>query len=162
MLAISKALTEIIDSAKPQLHSITEERASAKPYPDKWSIKEILGHLIDSAANNHQRIVRMQQMPDIGTLEYDQLHWVNSQQYRSEPWTNVVEFWYLYNTHLAHIITNVDAEALKHVCDIGYGSPATLMFVIEDYIRHLQHHLAQIFTDGDPRERQHWVPGVPS
>ncbi len=86
----------------------------------------------------------------------------DSQQYRSEPWTNVVEFWYLYNAHLAHIIANVDTETLGNVCDMGYGRPATLKFVIEDYVRHVQHHLAQIFTDGDPRERQQWVPGVPS
>lgn len=162
MLAISKNLTEIIETAKPRLHSITENRASEKPYADKWSIKEILGHLIDSAANNHHRIVRMQQTPALGTFVYDQLHWVNLQHYQAEPWASVVQFWYRYNAHLAHSIAHVDAGALINVCDVGYAAPATLKFVIEDYVRHVRHHLDQIFSDADPRERQQWVERVPS
>ena len=157
MIAVSQNLRLIIDSAHPRLLSIQETRASEKPYPEKWSIKEVLGHLIDSAANNHQRIVRMQESPNIGSFTYTQQHWVSSQHYQSEAWQDIVECWFRYNAHIAHIIAHADPASLDHVCDMGYALPATLRFVIEDYTRHVEHHLGQIFEDADPRERKKWV-----
>ncbi|MBI1805368.1 MAG: DinB family protein [Ignavibacteria bacterium] len=157
MLAVAQHLRETIDGAKPRLLSIAESRASEKPYPGKWSIKEILGHLVDSASNNHQRIVRMQEVADIGAFSYAQMHWVSSQHYRSEQWNDLVNMWYFYNKHLAHIIEHIDPKSLTNVCDMDYLKPATLQFVAEDYIRHLQHHLDQIFSDADPRERAKWM-----
>ena len=162
MIAISQNLRMIIDSARPRLLSIMEARASEKPYAEKWSIKEILGHLIDSAANNHQRIVRMQETPNIGTFEYSQQHWVNSQHYQTEAWQDLVEFWFRYNAHIAHAIAHVDPGSLGHLCDMGYSLPATLKFVIEDYVRHVEHHLGQIFDDADPRERKRWGRSEPA
>ena len=161
MDAIAQHLKQTIDAARPRLLSISETRASEKPYPDKWSLKEILGHLLDSATNNRQRIVRMQQTAVLGTFTYDQKHWVTSQHYHAEPWQAVVEFWYLYNAHLAHVITHVDPASLSHVCDMGYAKPATLKFVIEDYVKHVEHHLGQIFSDADPRSREGWVRAEP-
>ena len=156
---VSRQLAVTIESARLRLKSIKEDRASEKPFPDTWSLKEILGHLIDSASNNHQRIVRMQEMANIGTLSYAQLHWVNSQQYQSEPWDDIVELWYRYNKHLAHIIEQIDPGSLDHICDIGYPDVATLRFVVEDYLRHLKHHLEQIFNDADPQTRRKWQTG---
>ena len=162
MMSAARQLKEIAESARSQLLSIAESRAAEKSYPDKWSIKEILGHLVDSATNNHQRIVRMQEVQNIGTLTYTQLHWVKSQQYQTEPWEHLVEFWYLYNMHLAHVVAHVEPGSLNSMCDMGYAKPATLKFVIEDYIRHVQHHIDQIFSDSDPQERQQWVRRNPS
>ena len=162
MIESSARLKQTIDEARPRLLSISERAASDKPFPDKWSLKEVLGHLCDSATNNRQRIVRMQGKADIGTFVYDQKVWVTSQHYQSEPWEQLVEFWYLYNAHLAHIIAHVDRGALGHLCDMGYAKPATLKFVIEDYIRHVDHHLGQIFTDAGPMEREIWVPRSPT
>ena len=99
MIIVARHLQDIIDDTKPRLLSISENRAAEKPYSEKWSIKETLGHLIDSACSNHQRIVRMQATPDIGKFSYEQLHWVNSQHYKSEPWTDIVNLWYFYNKH---------------------------------------------------------------
>lgn len=161
MIAIETRLTQTIDAARPRLLSITEQSASEKPFPDKWSLKEILGHLLDSATNNRQRIVRMQGQADIGSFVYDQLHWVTAQHYQSEPWQAMVEFWYLYNAHLAHVISHVDRDTLEHLCDMGYSKPATLKFVIEDYVRHVEHHLGQIFADADPKDRMKWVSRDP-
>jgi hypothetical protein len=158
---IAQSLRESADSAYPNLLAIPEARASEKPYPRAWSIKEILGHCVDSAANNHQRIVRMQETPDIGRFTYTQGHWVDAQRYNAEPWRDLVDFWYHYNLHLAHIIANVDPASLGHVCDMGYAGPAPLGFVIEDYLRHVRHHLGQIFSDRDPREREKWTRREP-
>jgi hypothetical protein len=136
------------------LKSISESQASEKPYLEKWSIKEILGHLIDSAANNHQRIVRMQETSDIGTFRYMQLHWVSSQNYQSETWLDIVELWFRYNAHLSHIIAQIAPDSFDHVCDVGLPRPVILKFIIEDYISHIEHHLGQIFSNIDPRARK--------
>jgi hypothetical protein len=162
MTTIAQELKGVIDAAKPSLLSISEGEASARPFSDKWSQKEILGHLIDSAANNHQRIVRMQEAYNIGSFTYSQQHWVKSQYYFKERWEDIVGCWYHYNLHLSHVISHVDPACLDNVCDMGYSEPAKLKFVIEDYVRHVQHHLDQIFSDVDPRERQVWIPRSPS
>lgn len=162
MQVIAEDLSALVDASRPRLLAVAETRASAKPYPDKWALKEILGHLIDSATNNHQRIVRMQEVADIGVLVYSQTHWVDSQQYLKQQWTDVVDFWYRYNKHLVHVIAHVDPRALSNTCDMGYETRATLRFVIEDYVRHVRHHLEQIFSDADPRARRRWVQHNPS
>jgi len=161
MKPIALQFREIIDKAKPQFLQIPEARASAKPLPEKWSLKEIVGHMLDSAANNLQRFVRMQQSADIGKFSYDQEHWVASQHYQEESWQALVELWHSYNAHLAHVIEHVDPKTLGHICDMGYAKPATLKFVIEDYVRHIQHHIDQILSNADPAARKKWVPRVP-
>ena len=109
-----------------------------------WSVKEIVGHLIDSAANNHQRFVRAQHAQRLEFAGYEQNLWVRSQDYQSYPWHELVDFWMLYNRHLAYVITRVPAAALKISCRIGDDKPVTLGFLIEDYLRHLRHHVRQI------------------
>lgn len=162
MITVSRQLKGIIDPARSRLLSISDTHASEKMSPDKWSIKEILGHLTDSAANNHQRIVRMQENRNIGEFRYEQQHWVQAQRHQAKPWPDLVDFWYHYNAHLAHVIAHVNPEALDHLCDMGYSRPATLRFVIEDYVRHLEHHLKQIWDDQDPSQREKWVRREPS
>jgi len=152
----SQHLADIISAAYPRLRAITETQASDKPYPDKWSLKELLGHLIDSASNNHQRFVRMQELPNIGTLKYSQLHWVSAQRYQLEPWNDIVELWYRYNLHLVHVIAQTNPGSLSNVCDVGDAEPATLQFIISDYVRHVEHHLEQLFSGDDPRKRKQW------
>jgi len=161
MQAISRRLEELLEETQPKLLALGEGRASEKPFPEKWSLKEILGHLVDSAANNHQRIVRMQERSDIGALTYSQQHWVSSQQYQQRPWGDLVELWYHFNRHLAHVIAHIDPTTLDHSCDMGYATPATLRFVVEDYVRHVRHHTEQILGDSDPRQRKKWVPRNP-
>jgi len=161
METVSTELRNFVDETRPRLLAISEGRASEKPYPEKWSLKEILGHLVDSATNNHQRIVRMQERPDIGTFTYSQQHWVSSQHYHDRPWAELVELWYQLNRHLAHVIAHVDPASLSHSCDMGYAAPATLSFVAEDYVRHVRHHVEQILGDSDPRQRRKWVAGNP-
>lgn len=153
---IARQLREILETAKPRLVALSEQEASQKPYGEKWSLKELLGHLIDSASTNHQRIVRMQHSPDIGTFGYEQEQWVRSQCYHEEAWGEIVSAWYYYNRHLAHVIEHVDRAALGNVCDMHEPQPATLEHVITDYIRHIQHHLEQIFSGSDARLRKKW------
>jgi hypothetical protein len=146
----STQLFEIIQKARPKLEAINEETASTKTIDGKWSIKEIIGHLIDSAANNHQRFVRLQNAAENVSIRYDQEFWVNVQAYQSEKWVDLVDLWYYYNRHLSHVMANLNQAMLDNKCDMGYPEQKTLGFVVEDYIRHLKHHLKQILSGVEP------------
>jgi hypothetical protein len=156
MHAESAKLRQIVEQSKSRLLTITEQQADDKPHGEKWSLKEILGHLIDSEGNNRQRIVRMQEKPDVGTFQYSQEHWVATQQYRTESWNDLVLTWYYANLHLAHVIEHINASTLKNTCDTGDPEPTTLESVVTGYVRHLEHHINQIFSGADPRERSKW------
>src|SRR4051794_7130787 len=92
-------LRQALDDALPRLSAITEEQAAYKPGPDRWSKKEILGHLIDSAGNNHQRFVRGQLYQPVEMPDYEQNEWVRVQAYAAEPWSDVVALWSTFNRH---------------------------------------------------------------
>jgi hypothetical protein len=148
MMPVAGRLRELVARAAPRLRLLTEPDVSEKPSPEKWSRKEILGHLIDSASNNHQRFVRMQLRPDIGAFVYDQVEWNRAQKYQMENWPDLVELWRLYNQHLAHVIERADPSSISNICDVGAPAPANLGFIMEDYVRHVRHHLDQIL--GEP------------
>ena len=106
--------------------------------------KEVLGHLIDSAANNHQRFVRAQQTDTLTLPGYEQNHWVQSQGYQDADWPHLVALWTHLNLHLADVITRIPPATYAVPCVIGDSEAVTLEFVIVDYLRHLKHHMAQI------------------
>ena len=130
-------------AAEDQLRQIGEEAASRAPALGKWSKKEILGHLIDSAANNHQCCVRLQLETDVVLPGYAQDGWVVVQDYQQRSWPVLVELWVAYNRHLAHIIQRMDSDDLSHVWHSPDGE-VTLEFLVKDYLRHTRHHLRQI------------------
>jgi hypothetical protein len=134
-----------IEAAARQLLAITEPGSETRPAPDKWSKKEVLGHLIDSAANNHQRFVRAQLSDELSFPGYEQEGWVATQRYQGESWEQLVRLWQSYNLHLLHLMRGVPAGKLQNRCRIGQGEPVTLEFLMTDYLRHLKHHLGQIF-----------------
>jgi DinB superfamily len=152
----SDLLFNVIQFSKRKLESIREEQASLKPSAEKWSLKEILGHLIDSAANNHQRFVRTQNVADTVSVKYDQMFWVSSQDYQSESWADLVGLWFFYNKHLSHVIAAMNPDVLENSCDMGYLEPKTLRYVVQDYIRHLEHHLEQLLDDVPTQSRKKW------
>src|SRR4029453_2043663 len=137
------ALASVVTHALPHLSAISDDAASKKPAPDKWSKKEILGHLIDSAANNHQRFVRLQLQPEISLPGYDQDNWVRLNRYQQAPWSEIIILWSAYNRHLATVIESLDEATLGHLWHSPSGD-VTLEFIATDYVRHLRHHLSQI------------------
>ena len=137
------ALSSVLAHALPHLSAISEDAAAQKPNPSKWSKKEILGHLIDSAANNHQRFIRLQLAPEIGLPGYEQDNWVRLNRYHQTPWTEIITLWSAYNHHLATVIESLDDTALANVWHSPDGD-VTLQFIATDYVRHLKHHLGQI------------------
>jgi hypothetical protein len=105
-----------------------------------------MGHLIDSAANNHQRFVRAQQGTELVSPAYAQDQWVECQGYAERPWRDITTLWHAYNLHLAHVIERIPAERARVRCTVGANQPVTLAFVAEDYVVHMQHHLAQVIV----------------
>jgi len=102
-----------VDGATDRLLAFSDEEAARRPAPDKWSRKEIIGHLIDSASNNHGRFVRAQMHDHLSFAGYDQDAWVRIQRYQDRPWADLVRLWQAYNHHIAHIMGQ-SMEALIH------------------------------------------------
>ena len=142
--SISKKIQEVITEAKPELLKISPEIAGKKENPTKWSKKEILGHLIDSASNNHQRFVRGAQNIAANFPVYNQDRWVEIQHYNNMNWPDLVEHFYQYNLHISKLIDALQENVLDNPCNFGKENPVTLKFVIEDYLRHLKHHIEKI------------------
>ena len=138
------SLRREVDAAFPKLRAVSDDRTASPLQTGKWSPKQILGHLIDSAANNHQRFVRVQAEADLSLPGYAQEFWVSSQFYGERAWSDIIDLWAAYNRHLAHVISHI-AEAKGNVhCKIGDSGPLTLRAVALDYVGHMQHHLRQI------------------
>jgi DinB superfamily len=133
---------EIVD----RLREIDEATAARPRAPGKWSRKQILGHLVDSAANNHQGFVRLQLSPRIDLPGYDGDDWVRLQRYQDRPWREIIELWRAYNVQLASLIRDVNAAALQNVWRKPDGQELNLEFIMRDYVVHLRHHLEQIAT----------------
>jgi hypothetical protein len=145
LFMVSENIRNIIAEAKPLLSGISQEAAGIRPFPGKWSKKEILGHLIDSAANNHQRFVRAAQNIAVDFPPYNQNKWVDVQCYNKLNWQELIELFYYYNLHISKIIDSLPDEVLNNPVNIGKENPVTLEFVITDYLRHLKHHVEQLY-----------------
>jgi hypothetical protein len=137
-------LVVVVNAAAGTLRDIDDGRAGTAPGPGKWCPKEVIGHLLDSAANNHQRFVRAQLVPELVLPGYEQDRWVSLQGYAAARWGDLLDLWRLYNLRLAEVIRRIPPEKLATPCRIGGGSPVTLGFIVGDYTRHLEHHMAQV------------------
>ena len=145
-----------VEEASARMLSMTEAESRVPLADEKWSAKETLGHLIDSASNNHQRLVRAQFKEDLVFQGYEQDAWVRVQAYQDEPWPLLVNLWKFYNLHLAHVCRRApESERLRarrehNLHEIGWvpvaaEEPATLEYMMRDYVAHLKNHLRQIF-----------------
>jgi hypothetical protein len=144
-----------LQSESIRLEAISDDAAAKRPSAGTWSPKEVIGHLIDSAANNHGRFVRAQTTDDLVFSGYDQDAWVRLQRYNERPWMDLIALWRSYNSHIAAVVASIAPERLslqrsRHNLDeiawrtVSRDKPATLEYFIRDYLAHMKHHLAQI------------------
>ncbi len=133
-------LEKIIREVPRKLLQISKEDFEAKPNPLKWSKKEILGHLINSAANNHQRFIRAR-YEEIPSIKYNQDKWNALHGYQELDLTHLIQFWTIYNQHMLEVIKRIPKSDLQKLCNTGGEENHTLVFLIEDYVDHLEHHL---------------------
>ena len=142
--AISR-LQFLIDIIPSLLTEIDELKFSEKPNLEKWSKKEIIGHLIDSATNNHQRFVRCQ-FENVPKIVYDQNNWNKFNFYQQIDKKQIIEFWTIYNKQLVELMKNIPNENLLSECKTSDDKNYTIAFLISDYVEHLEHHLQQIVS----------------
>lgn len=141
MLLIASELETLARQHLAGLQAIPENEMLYKPAPSRWSKKEILGHLVDSAQNNLRRFV-VTQYADEPHIVYDQDKWVAITGYQQYDTTDLIDLWYLLNKHIAAILANMPADAAQRRCRTD--SLQTLEWLAQDYIRHLKHHLHQV------------------
>ena len=144
MIELAKELRGEVEQAAARFRTMNEADAAASRGAEKWSRKEVLGHLIDSACNNHQRFVRARFADPFVGPGYDQVEWVKLHRYRDRPWADLVDLWVAMNRQLAEVIEHTPAEKLQTALVIGAREPLSLEWWIRDYLRHVKHHLAQI------------------
>lgn len=145
MINIANALQTTIQAALPWLRALSEQDAQRDRGEGKWVVKQILGHLIDSAANNHQRFVRARGADPVVFPGYDQNAWVAAHAYTIRSWPELIDIWIAYNAQVAEVISSTPSERRHVQCLIGDNEPATLEWLMNDYVRHMRHHLEQIF-----------------
>jgi hypothetical protein len=150
--ATADDLRRAVEEALLALRAIDEDASARRPAPGKWSPRELIGHLIDSASNNHQRFVRAHFVDALVFPGYDQDAWVAAQGYADAPWLELVELWRLFNLQLARVfeatptelaerewaVHNLDVIAFRTV---PASEPATVAYFAHDYVEHLRHHL---------------------
>jgi len=144
MKELSAKLLHLVEAAEPRLREVSEIESTKPILSGGWSRKEVMGHLVDSASNNHQRFVRAALQPSLDFPAYDQSGNVRLQAPQEADWSLLVSLWAAYNRYLAHVIARLPASKLDTMCRIGSGNPVTLGFLATDYVTHLAHHLIQI------------------
>lgn len=135
--AAAERLAFLIDRAARLIMQIPAAELVKKPAPGKWSMQEILGHLVDSAANNHQRFIRIQ-YEDEPVIYYDQEQWNKLSHYNTLESSHIISLWSLYNRHLVEIIKRVPEASLQRCGVLKNGRKATLLWHITDYVSHLE------------------------
>jgi len=161
MREIADDLRRAVAEALPVLRALDEAASSRAPAPGKWCPKELVGHLVDSASNNHQRFVRARFQDDLVFVGYEQDDWIRAQDYRAAPWRELVELWRTFNLHLAHVIERIPPAVAqrahtRHNLDqiawrtVPAGQATTLAYFARDYVGHLRHHLASLDASAPP------------
>ncbi len=165
-------LRDTVTRAAAALRAMPEETVRARKSPDKWSAAEIIGHLVDSASNNHQRFVRAGQRTDLRFDGYDQESWVRAQDYQNAPWLELITLWESFNLHLARVMDCVPDDVrtrsrTDHNLDriawetVRADEAVTLDYFMQDYTAHLKHHLRQISPHLAAEPERQRVAGPP-
>jgi hypothetical protein len=142
--AVSDALARVVDATEANLIKIGEAESRVPMRPGGWSRKEVVGHLIDSAFNNHQRFVRAALEGSLEFPAYDQEGNIRVQAVQEMAWPGLIALWASYNRYLAHVIAQLPENALAAECRIGNNEPVTLRYLAEDYLDHMVHHVEQM------------------
>lgn len=143
---VINGIQQVINKEEKNLRMLDLEVISTKFNKQNRSIKQILGHLIDSASNNHQRMVRLQYNEQLIFPDYRQDNdlWISIQDYQHADWNNLIQLWKFYNLHIIQVIKTVDVSKLENYWLDFEGTKVTLKNMIEGYLTHLNLHIDEI------------------
>jgi hypothetical protein len=141
---ISQSFRSDIDAVHTALLTLPAQLADTPWREGGWTRKQIVGHMLDSATNNRQRVVRASIHGSFTGPDYAQSAWVDAHGYAELPWATLLHWWKVEHEILAAAVDHVPEERLDAICTIGENTPVTLRFVIEDYFRHQRWHLQQL------------------
>ena len=147
MKELGEELLAVVQTAEPKLRAVSDGDSAKPALRGGWSRRQVIGHLIDSASNNHQRFVRAALQGSLEFPKYDQDGNVLVAGAQEMDWGLLITLWAAYNRYLAQVIARLPEEKLGILCQIGDDEPVTLKFLATDYLRHLRHHLRQIGAD---------------
>lgn len=143
-----QTLNNLLQKLPARLEALPADAVEGK-LPGSWSQKEVLGHLLDSASNNHQRIVRGQLEDNPAMPGYDGPAWVSLHAYQKRHWHELIGTWEALNRQLLAVAEAVPKSAWSRTCTIGDSTPLTLQFVFEDYLHHMREHLEHMKVKGE-------------
>ena len=139
----TELLEKLCHEIPQKLNNINGIDINFNESPEKWSKKEIIGHLIDSATINHHRFVRGQ-FEDVPTIRYDQNKWNEMNHYQEMNSDQIISFWKIYNLQILELIKLISKENLSKKVKVGEDNIQTIEFLFKDYVDHMEHHLKQI------------------
>ncbi len=139
-------IKKIIDEWEDRLPALPEEIITQRRNHQNRTVKQLLGHLIDSASNNHQRMIRLQYNDNLIFPDYtqDNDRWIAIQDYQHADWINLIGLWKSFNLHLIHLIESVDKSKLNNYWTDFEGNKTTLVDMIKGYPWHLNLHMNDI------------------
>ncbi|MGB8890007.1 MAG: DinB family protein [Candidatus Korobacteraceae bacterium] len=138
-----------IDRLPARLKTLSSAQVEQKASPESWSPKQELGHLLDSAAKDHEHLVRTQLEDHPAMPDYDGVRWVALHRYQERDWKELVDVWVALNRQLAAVASAIPDSAWSRTCTIGGSEPLTLRFVFDDYVAHMLGHLRHIGVEVD-------------
>lgn len=149
MEQIAKELNSIVEKFTNKIGKFSESELSEKPQPNKWSKKEVVGHLIDSGQNNLRRFIVAQYETIPPKIVYEQEFWVKANNYQQMKGRDVIELWRLVNVQIANTLLGMNGESYIKTCDTSKDSEQlrTLEWLASDYVKHLKHHLNQVIKN---------------
>lgn len=147
MEKIVHELTSIIKEFSAKLQAIPEDEFGAKPFLEKWSKKEVIGHLIDSAQNNLRRFI-VGQYDSTSIIVYDQNFWVKANAYQQMNKDEIILLWRLLNERIGAILLNMPSGAYSTELKTSKDSAEihSLEWLAADYVKHMKHHLNQVLA----------------
>jgi hypothetical protein len=146
--AIGKRFRRHIDDVSARVGGLPEDAVHHPIRAGGWSGKQVLGHLIDSALNNHQRFVRAALDGSYEGPTYEQNGWVDLHGYGELAWSELLTHWREQNQLLCRVVERIAEDRMAAVCRVGSNEAVTLEYLIEDYLRHMDHHIEQITGGG--------------
>lgn len=147
--AIAEEIIALANEWEPKLKSLPETVLQEKQNSQNRTIKQIVGHMIDSASNNTHRVVQMQyretplRFHNYATYGNND-RWIAIQNYQDENWEILVQHWKYSHLHFAHVIQNIQAEKLNNTWFAGAGEKISLRRMVEDFPGHFKLHLSEI------------------